>query len=359
MLHVVIVAGGSGTRFWPASRRDRPKQFLAISGDATLLQQTWERALLLADPKRIHVVTNAEQARGVTEQLPDLPERNLIAEPEGRDTAVAMGLAAGLVANRDPDATLVVTPADHLIEPPRAFEATVRRGAALAERRRAIVTFGVRPTRPHTGYGYIQRGDAVGGDAGAAWAVRRFCEKPDRATAERYLAAGDTLWNSGLFAWPAATLLGELRQHLPRTAEAIDRIVEAWGTERRSAVLAEEYAAVERISIDHAVLERAAGVLVVEAGFRWSDVGSWAALAGLGEPDGDGNTVRGATLVGLDARDLVVQGDAGHLIAAVGVEGLVVVQTRDATLICPRDRTEEVKALVDRLRASPEFEPYT
>jgi len=360
MLHAVIVAGGSGTRFWPASRRDRPKQFLSLAGQATLLQQAHERARLLVDPGRIHVVTSEVQARGVAEQLPDLSERNLIAEPEPRDTAIAMGLAAGLIAARDPDAVLLVTPADHVIGPPEAFAQTVSEAAALAEQRRVIVTFGVAPTHPHTGYGYVQRGAALE-HAGErpAWIVERFCEKPDRATAEAYLQAGDTLWNSGLFVWPAAVVLTALRDHLPRTAQAIDRIVAAWGTDRQAAVFAEEYASVEKISIDYGVLERADEVVVVEAGFSWSDVGSWSALSGLDAADEHGNTVRGARLVGVGARDMTVLGDPGHLVAAIGVEGLVIVQTRDATLICPRERAEEVRTLVDELRRAPDLEPYT
>lgn len=349
MLHAVILAGGSGTRFWPRSRRDLPKQLLPLAGSRTLLQQTYDRLSELS--ASVVVVTREDLARGVGDQLQDLPRDAVMIEPQARDTAAAIGLAATILAAKDPEATLAIAPSDHVIRPASRLRAALQEAAAIAAEPETIVTFGVRPTGPHTGYGYIERGQPLE-HAGElqAFEVTRFTEKPDLATAESYLAGGQHAWNSGMFVASAKTFLGEMREHLPETHAALQRILSAWDTPQRDEVLREAYAQVPKVSIDYGILEKAKRVVVLEVDYEWSDVGGWAALSELFEGDADQNVALDATLVAEDSRRCLVQSD-GRLVALIGVEDLVVVQTRDATLVCPRDRAEEVKQLVARLEA--------
>lgn len=353
MLHAVILAGGSGTRFWPLSRRSRPKQLLSLAGPRTLVQGTWDRLRLVAEPNAIHLVTSAALAAPIREQLPDLDPQNVVVEPEPRDTAIAIGLAARLIHDRDPDAVLLVAPSDHVVTPDAAFAAAVREAAELAARG-GIVTLGVRPRAPHTGYGYIRRGPPLPGWTGRtpAFTALAFEEKPDRATAERFLREGDRLWNSGVFVWSSATILAQLERHAPRTREAIERIARASAGAEAEAVLRTEYASAPKVSIDYAVLEKARDITVLAVDYAWSDVGSWSAVAELhrGEADGAGNVARDAPVVTHDAKGCFVQGD-GRLIGLVGLRDVAVIQTADATLVCPLDRVEEVKELVKSLEA--------
>lgn len=360
MLHGVILAGGSGTRFWPLSRRDLPKQLLKLAGARTLLQQSFDRLRGTVDEAQIHVVTGELIAARVREQLPDLPPASIMVEPEPKDTAVAIGLAAALIHARDPDAVLAITPSDHVIRPAQKFREALREAAEVAGQRGSIVTFGIPPREPKTGFGYIRRGARLERmERLEAFQARAFEEKPDLETARRYLEGGEHYWNSGIFVWRAATVLALLERHKPGVRRAVELIAAAWGGPNQERVLREEYARVERISIDYAVLEKAEDIVVLEADFEWNDVGSWTAVTDLFGQDPDGNTVQGGPFIGHASKDCLVFGTDGRLVALVGVEGLVVVQTRDATLVCSRERAEEVKALLKRMEQDPELQAYT
>lgn len=351
MLYAVVMAGGSGTRFWPESRRTRPKQLLRLVGDQTLLQQTLARIEPVVAAEQTLVVTGADQADETRRQLPQVPSDNVVAEPCGRDTAPCVGLAATLIAERDPQGVMLLLPADHIIGPNEEFQRMVRAAAQLVERRpEALVTFGTRPTHPATGYGYIHRGQGDEPIEGVpVYQVREFREKPDHKTAEQYLASGEYYWNGGIFAWRADRIRALLAEFQPGIAAALDRLAAALGTSQYQSVLQREYPTMDRISIDYAVMERATGVWVLEAPYRWDDAGSWQALARLLPADGDGNTVTG-THCGIDTSGCIIRGQKDHLIATLGVRDLIVVQTPDATLVADRRDEEAVKELVNLLR---------
>lgn len=359
-LYAVIMAGGSGTRFWPASRLARPKQYLPIvSGSgagadaAPMIRQTWERLDGLVPPENVLVVTAAEQAPLVRESLPELPAGNLLAEPEARNTAPCVALAAFEVRSRDPDAVQVVLPADHLIRPADAFRQSVRAAAAEAATSGALLTFGIRPTRPATGYGYIQSGDVLAEHDGArVLRVKRFVEKPERRLAEEFLASGDFLWNAGIFVWTTEAILAAVAEHAPEIHAGLQRVA-------AGADLAEVYAGFEKLPVDVAILERAGNVRTIAIDYSWSDVGSWAALADISDADEQGNWAvlpGGARLVAEDASGCLAFAEGEQVIALVGVRDLVVVQAGNATLVCPRDRAQEVRRIVERLgEEGPEY----
>jgi mannose-1-phosphate guanylyltransferase len=350
MLHAVVMAGGSGTRFWPKSRRNRPKQLLKLHGDLTMLQQTVERIAPLTAPERTWIITGADQAEASRGQLPDLPFANVVCEPCPRDTAACVGLAATIVVAADPDATMIVMPADHVIAPAETFRKTVRAALDVIDADpTAFVTFGIRPTRPETGYGYIERGELLGQPGGIALnRVVQFREKPDAATAESFLAAGNFAWNSGIFVWRARAILDALAVHKPEMAKSLERIGLALGTADEAAVIAREFPALEKIPIDKAVMEKASNVRVLEVIYDWNDVGDWRALTALVQPDQDGNTIQGRVLA-RDTRGSILVADDGALIATLGIEDLVVVQSGGATLVARIDQLDKLKSLVESL----------
>lgn len=352
MLHAVIMAGGSGTRFWPESRERLPKQFLRLAGDRSLLQATVDRLSGLVPKERVLVATNARLSHLVAEQIPWLAPTAILGEPCKRDTAPCIGLAAMQIRSIDPNATLAVLPSDHVIGPDAVFCDALRLAAQLVDEAPArIVTFGIRPTYPAESFGYIERGERLtlpGGEAAGemsrAWRVRQFREKPKAAVAAEYLLLGGFYWNSGIFVWKAKTILDALARHQPVMYAHLQRIAAAVGTTDYQDVLHREFEAIVGISIDYAVLERADDVAVIEAPFDWDDVGSWQALARLHASDQDGNTVV-ARHAGLKTSGTIVRGPDDHLIVTLGLKDCVVVHTPDATLVANKHDEESIREL--------------
>ncbi len=341
----MIMAGGSGTRFWPASRRARPKQFLRIGGDHSLLRQTAERVAPLVGWANIVVVTGAVHAEHARQDLPELPADNVLVEPTGRNTAPCIGWASRVLRARDEDACLAVLPADHFIADGDAFRRHLRASLRSARETGRITLLGLVPTRPETGYGYIERGARTGEAEGlAVHDVVRFVEKPDRDTALGYLTAGTYLWNSGMFVFPARAMDLAIRTHLPALADGLDRL------EREPAALASIYPTLPSVSIDYGVMEKVSGVHVLPATFPWSDVGSWDAAYEVHAKDGEGNVLLGDTIA-IDARRAYVDARAGRTVAVIGVEDLCVVDTGDAVLVIRAGRSQDVKHVVERLAA--------
>ncbi len=351
----VILAGGRGTRFWPLSRRKRAKQLLALDGKQTMIQQTVGRLLPLASAKKFWIITNDDLRLAITKQLPKLPKAQVLAEPMGRNTAPAIGLAAFLLLREDPEAVLGLFPSDHVIADEKRYRETIARGVELAAAGENIVVLGIRPNRAETGYGYIEAGSAVEGDV---LRVRRFTEKPDAAKAAEFVAAGNYFWNSGMFLWSARTLANALKEHLPKTAPLLEEIAAAFGTRKFAATFRKLYPKCENISVDYAVLEpRSAkgefrgNIFCLPADFGWNDLGSWTALhehhtAKSSPPEG--NLIAGTGMFLLNARGNYVHAP-GKFVAAVGVSDLVVVETPDALLITTRQHAQDVGKVVKHL----------
>lgn len=359
MLHGMIMAGGGGTRFWPRSRAARPKQFLTFSGDRTLLQGTFDRSEALIPPEQMWVITTAAHANQASAQLEGVPRSQIVGEPMGRDTAACIALGAALIAKKDPDGVMVVMPADHVIEPSREFQRALHSAEQLAlENPNALITFGITPTFPSTGYGYIHRGKGFSERNGVkAYKVNQFKEKPDLLTAQQYLATGEYYWNSGIFVWKVSAILDELKRHKPNILESAHRIADAWGTPSQDAVFQEEYSKVEKISIDFAIMEKAQQVLVLGAPYSWDDVGSWLALERKNPQDANGNTVL-AQHVGINTSGCVIVSDPGKIVATIGVHDLLIIQDGDSILIAHRKDESTVKEIVDRLKKSAELEKF-
>ncbi len=355
MLHAIIMAGGTGTRFWPASTADTPKQLLSLVGSESMLRQTVDRLGDLAPADRRLIVTNRRLVEAVRRDLPELPAASVVGEPCKRDTAPCIGLAALLVSRDDPQATMAVMPADHVIRPAERFQAAIRQAVELVDQSpNRIVTFGIKPTYPAEIFGYIHRGEAIAGSGttqlAGAYHVQRFEEKPDAATAKRYLDSGEYYWNSGIFVWRAATILDALRDRQPRMLRHLEAIVAAWDTPKRDEVFDLEFAAIEPISVDYAVMEHAADVAVIEAPYEWDDLGGWQSLSRLQGTDEDGNTIVGRHL-SLDTKGTIVRTDDEHLVVTLGLEDFIVVHTPKATLVASKHDEEKIREVVKELKA--------
>lgn len=360
MRYGVIMAGGAGTRLWPLSRGNRPKQLLPVIQGKSLLRLSYDRLRGILPPEQIFVCTGAAFGAQVLENLPELPRENVLGEPVGRDTANAVGFSAAVLLQRDRDAVCAVVTADHVIEPIDTFQASLKTGFDLTtEYPNALVTFGIVPTHGDVGLGYVHRGEPLKlkPGMGTGYRVLAFKEKPEKPTADRYVESGRYYWNSGMFVWRCDTMLTELGIHLPMAHSGLMRIADAWNTPRREGVLHEVYPTLPKISIDYAVMEPAshgkgkAQVAVVEMPVQWLDVGSWPALAETLRTDEHNNSVECGACAFLDSDDnIVVSDDPEHLISTIGVNDMIIVHTRDATLVCPKHDAQRVKELVARVK---------
>jgi mannose-1-phosphate guanylyltransferase len=351
----VILAGGRGTRFWPLSRKRRAKQLLALDGSRTMIQQTVDRLLPLAAPKNFWIITNQDLQAAIARQVPKLGRRQILSEPVGRNTAPAIGLAAFLLHRLHPNAVLGLFPSDHVIGEEKKYREVIQRAAEIAAAGSNIVVLGIRPTRPETGYGYIESGAPLETEV---LRVRRFTEKPDAARAAQFLKAGNYFWNSGMFLWSASTLVGALQEHLPKTASLLEQIAAAYGTAKFSDVFRKLYPQCENISVDYAVLEPrsakgeiASNIYCIPADFGWNDLGSWNALhehrSGKAKP-ADGNLITSDGSYTLQAEGNYIHAP-GKFVATVGVSNLVIVETDDALLITTRERSQDVGKVVQHL----------
>lgn len=356
-LVVVIMAGGVGTRFWPLSTSKRPKQFLTLFGDRSLLQSTYDRVAALVPPDRILVITNANFVPLVYEQLPDIPEGNVIGEPMRRDTAGAVALAAFLCRQRWCNPVMAVLPADHVIHPVEQFQKTLLSAAHVARRDEVLYTFGILPTYPATGYGYLELGEQVADDNGIIhFRVNSFKEKPDADTAETYLRRGTYLWNSGMFVWTTEVLLGEVERYLPGHFRHLRSLAAVDGLEQWSVDLRRVFALLPSISIDYGVMEKAFNVRAVAAPFSWNDVGGWLALEAFLAKDELDNAFRGRVRVLNAGSNIVFSEDGDETIALVGVHDLILVRSGKRTLLISRQHAEELKKLVESFSLDEDLE---
>ena len=348
-LYALVMAGGAGTRFWPLSRRSRPKQLLPFAQGRSLLAATVERLAPLVSPERTLVVTSADVAEAVRAELPQLPASNILVEPDGRDTAACVGWTAWRLARSKPAAVMVVLPADHLIPDGAALRSALAGAAATAAARGGLVTLALRPTSAETGFGYLELGEIVGAAGGRpVHAVKRFVEKPSREHAEEFVAAGHYRWNSGMFAWTVDSIQGAIREHLPELAAGLDNLMASAETLGDEEAIRRHYPLLPKVSVDFGVMEKAKIVWAVGVDFAWSDVGSWAALLEVSSRHVAGVALGDVVAIDSDGSVLVSE---GPLVAVVGVHDLVVVATRDAVLVVPRDQAQRVKELVAKLRA--------
>ncbi len=362
MLYVLIMAGGKGERFWPKSRRRRPKQLLSIAGEPkTLLQVTVDRARSLVSDDRIFVVTSREQSREVARQLPFLDKANIIKEPFGKNTASAVGLGAIVIERHDPEAVMVAMPTDHIISAYKRFSSCIRLCSKVAEVCQRLVTIGIKPSYPATGYGYIEIVQSskfkVQSKKGRVFKVKRFVEKPTRRIAERFLNHRNYLWNSGIFVWKVSTILKEIGVHLPKLSMGLKKIRKVLASPSQREVMDKVYRALDAVSIDYGVMEKTKDVLCVTADFAWDDVGSWAALERLRRTDKNGNVCLGGAEC-IDTKDSIIVGTDDRMVAAIGIENLIIVSADDATLVCNKGRAEDVKALVEKLERKGKFKKY-
>lgn len=341
----VIMAGGKGERFWPKSRTSCPKQFLSLTSDGeTMIQKTVKRLLPVVDMEDIFIVTNSAYTTLVREQLPEIPIENILAEPCARNTAPCIAFAAAVINRKYDDAVMLVLPSDHLIANETLYADTLKKAITTAEYGENLVTIGITPTYPETGYGYINFGD----EKDSAYTVERFVEKPDLPTAEKYLESGKYLWNSGMFIWKLSSIMSNIRKFMPDIYNGAMKIGESFGTDNFAEVLEKEFMAFRSESVDFGIMEKADNIYTIPANFGWDDVGSWLAVERINDTDSDSNYIDG-NVIAEDTRHSTICGGK-RLIAAVGVEDIIIVDTDDAVLICSKNSTQDVKKIIARLK---------
>lgn len=345
-LYAIIMAGGVGSRFWPSSTKKTPKQLIKIIGDRTLIQDTVKRLEGIIDNNNIYVVTNLLQKEEVEKQLPKIPEENIISEPFGRNTAACIGLASILIKKKDKDAVTVVLPADHIIHDNEEFKRSINSAAAFAFESAGLVTIGINPSKPETGFGYIQIKDRKIKDS--IYKVQTFAEKPNYATAIRFIESGDFFWNSGIFIWKTESILNEIKKLMPDLHEGLTKIYEAAGRPEYQSVLNMVYGQLRKISIDYGIMEKSDNVYLTKGNFRWSDVGSWEEVYQIAEKDNNGNVLKGLVYT-----DMVIDSfihSEEKFTAVIGVDNLIVINSCDALLVCRKDKSQEVKKVVEYLK---------
>jgi len=348
-MYGVIMAGGSGTRFWPRSRSKKSKQFLTIIGKKSLIKQTIDRIEQVIPPENIFIISREDQQENFAEICTKIPGENKIYEPAGKNTAPCIGLAAQFIKKENPDGVMVVSPADHLVVNTEKFGKVIKKGIEIAREKEGLVTLGIKPDMPATGYGYIQIGEDLDNKGVIkAYNVKTFAEKPNLATAKRFLKSGDFYWNSGVFIFKVQTILQAFKEFLPEVYDGLEEIGKYIGTNKYDDVLKRVYKQIKSISIDYGIMEKAANVYLVEGDFGWSDLGSWEQVYRLSQKDSEGN-VRNGDVVIHDSKDSYVYSSDG-VTAVLGVDNLIVVRSGDAVLVCKRDRSEDVKKLVDIMK---------
>ncbi len=364
MVKAVIIAGGRGERFWPKSRIKTPKQLLPIASKKSMLYETVERISPLVKSEDILIIARKGLGARIKKELPKIPAKNIISEPFGRDTAAAVGLGAILVEKKEPDSVMVVLPSDHVIGEPKKFLKTLKVAIKAAQDTDSLVTMGIKPTRPEMGYGYIEINAKCKmqnvkfkiQNSKEVYTVKRFTEKPDRGKALKFMKSGRYLWNSGMFIWRTSIILEAMRKHMPKLYRGLLEIQKALGTKKEKRTIERIYGKLDKISIDYGIMEKAKNTLVVKANYLWDDVGNWQALERILPKDREGNITKGE-ICSLDTRDSIILSDKG-MVGTIGLKNLIVVSTKDATLICPKDRAQEVKELVHRIGKNPKLRKY-
>lgn len=349
----LIMAGGRGERFWPKSRMNLPKQFLSLTGDGkTMIQLTVERIAPLVDIQDVYIATNESYRHLVLEQLPDLPEENILCEPVGRNTAPCIGLGAAHISKKYGDALMMVLPSDHLIKYEPIFRQTLQDACRVAEQGENLVTLGITPDEPETGYGYIKFNPNV--TLERAYAVERFVEKPNLEKAKEYLASQEYLWNSGMFIWKVSTILNNIKAYLPEMYEGLETIKAAIGTEAQESVLKATFPGLQSVSVDYGIMEKAQNIYTLAGTFGWDDVGSWLAVGRIQKTNEFGNVVSGS-VVSVNTRNCIIQGGS-KLIATVGLSDIVVVDTEDALLVCNKENAGEIKKVLESLKITNQYQ---
>jgi mannose-1-phosphate guanylyltransferase len=358
VLYAVILAGGRGERFWPWSRKDRPKQLLPITGSGTMLEETVERILPLIPEERIMLITGRELAEVIPRECPRLGNISMVAEPRSRNTAAAIGLAAVLLREKDPQAVMAVLSADHQITPQDEFLKTLSMAEHCVQKENWLVTFGIPPTRPETGYGYIERGPKLGCEqGGAVYQVKEFKEKPSRMVAQQFYLDREHLWNSGMFVWKVDTILEAMSEYMPELSKGLETVAGAPRGSGREKAIEDLYGRIEAISIDYGIMEKARNVVVVQGNFRWDDVGTWSSLRRIHKPDENGIVTIGDGLA-VDSYDCILAGEGQGLITTLGVSDLIIVRTDRCVLVAHASRTQDVRQLVEKLAGHPDLEKY-